>query len=139
MVLSARAGKLAQKNKLVTINSAPKSGKKKKFKFKMSGPIAIFLLLLGFILYSFSGQMLEMRKVKAEINEIRTQINDLQTKNVDLKKRVDQLNSNAYIEREARQKLGLVKPGEQIILEATPGTGSIEPNDPQKRENADVH
>lgn len=140
MVLSAKVNKPVKNNNVVNIVPAKKKNtKKKKLKFKLNGPVAIFLILLGFLLYSFSGQVIEMYKVRAEINKIRSQMNDLQAKNAELRKQVEQLSSNAYIEREAREKLGLVKPGEKIILEAKTGSGGLEPNNVKKRENADVH
>jgi len=64
----------------------------------------------------------------------------LQKKNVELRKQVEQLNSEAYIEREAREKLGLVKPGEKIILEARPGAaGSGFPLRTKKESDTEIH
>lgn len=140
MVLSANVSKPIKNNNVVNIAPVKKRNpKKRKLKFKLNGPIVIFLILLGFMLYSFSGQVMEMYKVKTEIGKIRSQMTDLQTKNAELRKQVQQLSSNAYIEREAREKLGLVKPGEKIILQAKTGTGAMAPDNAKKRQNADVH
>lgn len=114
--------------------------KRKKVRFKLKGPAVIMLILLGFIFYSFGGQMVEMYNVQHELTNIQAQIDEFRVKNADLRKQVEQLNSDAYIEREAREKLGLVKPGEKIILEAKPGAkGSTIPKASKKPNLNNVH
>lgn len=138
MVLSAHVKK--DSGKVVNLNVTKKAGKRKKLKFKLGGPTVVLFVLLGLIFYSFSGQMMEMYNVRDEIVKLRAQMDDIKVKNADLRKQIDQLNSEAYIEREAREKLGLVKPGEKIILEAKPGiTGSDVPTNPEKRNNIEIH
>jgi cell division protein FtsL len=106
----------------------------------LNGPSVILLILLVFIFYSFGGQVVEMYNVQNEIKKIQGQMVELRTKNTDLGKQVDQLNSDAYIEREAREKLGLVKPGEKIILEAkSDGKGIIPPKAQKKPNSIEVH
>ena len=84
--------------------------------------------------------MVEMYNVQDEMKNIKAQMQELQAKNVELRQKVEQLSSDAYIEREAREKLGLVKPGEKIILEAKPGeAGSEVPVRTKKTGNIDVH
>ncbi len=137
MVLSAKVPKT---NKVIKVASQSKPGKQKKVKFKLKGPSVILLILLGFIFYSFGGQMVEMYNVRHEIQKIQEQMDELRIKNADLRKQIEQLNSDAYIEREAREKLGLVKPGEKIILEAKPGAkGSSIPKPPKTLEETEVH
>lgn len=138
MVLSA---KIRKADKIVDIPiTKKKQTPKKKLKFKLGGPGLIFLVILGFIFYSFGGQMFELYTVQDEMKNIKTQMQELQNKNVELRKQVEQLSSDAYIEREAREKLGLVKPGEKIILETKPGAeGSGIPARPKNADNIEVH
>jgi len=137
MVLSAKI----KKNDIIVDMPLPTKGvKKKRVKFKLSGPSVILLILLGFIFYSFGGQVVEMYKVQHEIKKIQNQMDDLQEKNSDLRRQIEQLSSEAYIEREAREKLGLVKPGEKIIIEAVPGAkGSKIPKASQNPGEIEVH
>lgn len=121
MVLSAKVKKM-ENNNLVHLTAPNKTNKGKKLKFKLGGPSVILLILLGFIFYSFGGQMVEMYNVRYEIKKISEQMDELQQKNADLRNQMEQLNSDAFVEREAREKLGLVKPGEKIILEAKQGS-----------------
>ena len=84
--------------------------------------------------------MVKMYNVQREITNIQEQMNQLKANNDTLKKQLEQLNSEAYIEREAREKLGLVKPGEKIILEAKPGEkGSTIPDAAKNPKQIEVH
>lgn len=138
MVLSAKVRKA---DKLVDMPIMKKKQKpKRKLKFNLGGPGVIFLIILGFIFYSFGGQMVEMYNVQDEVKNIKIQMQELQTKNAELRKQVEQLSSEAYIEREAREKLGLVKPGEKIILEAKPGAAGRDlPVRAKNTDNIEVH
>lgn len=139
MVLSAKVKKESQ-NKVVNLKVPRPHPKTKKRKFRLGGPTVILFILLGFIFYSFGGQAIEMYNVRHEITKIREQMDELKAKNTELRKQVDQLNSNAYIEREAREKLGYVKPGEKIILEAQPGAASsLGSGGSAKRSNPEIH
>lgn len=137
MVLSARVNK-GNQQKVVSLAVPQKPVKRRKFKFRLGGPAVVLFILLGFVFYSFGGQIVEMYKVRHEITKIKEQMAELKVKNTELRKQLDQLNSDAYIEREAREKLGLVKPGEKIILEAQAGQNVSAPN-LEKRQNAEVH
>ncbi len=64
--------------------------------------------------------------------------NDLEREkkeNADLKKRLEYVNSNEFIEEEARNKLFLVKPGESGVIIPK---DLIATNDPKKVENKAV-
>lgn len=138
MVLSAKVRKA---DKIVDMPVKKKKQKpRRKLKYKLGGPGLIFVIIMGFIFYSFGGQVVEMYNVQDEMKNIKAQMQSLQEKNVELRKQVEQLSSEAYIEREAREKLGLVKPGEKIILEAKPGeAGSDVPVRTKNIGNIDVH
>lgn len=137
MALSA---KVKKSGNVVRIPLVRKKGSKKRFRFKPSGPLIILLFLLGFIFYSLGGQIIEMYNVRDEIRSIQQQMDELQEKNAALNKELEQLNSPVHIEREAREKLGLVKPGEKIILEAKPGEkGSIIPDAAKNPEKIETH
>lgn len=135
MVLSAKVKKTGKAGKM-SVSDRGQPRKRKRFKLK--GPSVVLLIILGFIFYSFGGQMAEMYNVQHEIKKIQDQVDELRLKNTDLRKQVDQLGSRAYVEREAREKLGLVKPGEKIILEAKPdasgSAGAKSSKNPKKTE-----
>jgi len=137
MVLSAKVKKTGKAGKMLV---SDRGQQRKRKKFKLKGPSVVLLIILGFIFYSFGGQMAEMYNVQHEIKKIQDQVDELRLKNTDLRKQVDQLGSGAYIEREAREKLGLVKPGEKIILEAKPSaSGSAGPKSSKNPKKTEVH
>ncbi|MBP6728553.1 MAG: septum formation initiator family protein [Microthrixaceae bacterium] len=57
---------------------------------------------------------------RAELSRAEAQLSALDRSNDALDKRVDQLNSNAAIEREAREELGLVYPRDELYTLTTP-------------------
>lgn len=138
MVLSA---KVQKKDKLVKFTSVAKKTKKNTRRtFRFKGPAVVLLLVLGFVFYSFGEQMIELYNVRNEVEKIQGQMEDLQKKNLEMKKKVEFLESDAYVERMAREKLSLVKPGEKIILEAKPGLKSVNSGSQTKNQvKAEVH
>jgi len=137
MVLSA---KVKKPDKVMGLPTARKEAPRKKAGFKLKGPGVILMILLGFIFYSFGGQVIEIYNVQHEVKQLQKQMDDLRVKNTDLRKQIEQLNSDAFIEREAREKLGLVKPGEKIILEAKPGAkDSTGPGTGTKSGKPEIH
>lgn len=84
--------------------------------------------------------MIELYNVRQEMEKIRVQMEDLRLKNLEMNKKVEFLESDAYVERMAREKLSLVKPGERIILEATPGAKTnIPAKSSRTRVKAEIH
>ncbi|WP_418791345.1 FtsB family cell division protein [Phosphitispora sp. TUW77] len=137
MVLSAKVKKYDKNRDMPGIIKKPK---RKKLRYKLKGPSVIVLILLGMIFYSFGGQMVKMYNVQSEITNIQEEMDQIKANNELLKQQLEQLNSKTYIEREAREKLGLVKPGEKIILEAEPGEkGSIIPAAVTNPKQIEVH
>lgn len=79
-----------------------------------------FIVLMVFLLYfayAAVGQQkllytksLEMEKMQQKVKE-ETKINE------ELNKQKDMMNSDAYIEKVAREKLGMVKKGERVFID----------------------
>lgn len=76
--------------------------------------IAIFLLF--YLLISFFTHFQKLYVLQKDIKEIEGQLQELSVKNEELKKQLKQVQSDAYIEQVAREKLGLVKMGETRIV-----------------------
>ena len=92
-------------------------GNKKKFKLKS----IIILVIMGFVFYTFGEQMIKSYQMQKEVNTLVNQISQLQHKNGQLTQVVKNLDSDAYVEKVAREKLGLVRQGEKVIIRAKPG------------------
>ncbi len=81
---------------------------------KLPTLIVGFLLIL--LLISFFTHFQKLYILQGEITDIKTQLQQLSKKNEELKVQLKQAQSDAYIEQVAREKLGLVKPGESRIV-----------------------
>ncbi len=134
MVLSAKAQKQAMVVNLPSRNRLPRA---KKRKLKLGGPGLVLLVMLGFAVYSFGGQVAQTYKVQTEMKKLQQQMDQLKKRNEDLKKQVSRLESGAWVERAAREKLGLVKPGEKLILEVKPE--NMQETSKVKSKKSDVH
>lgn len=82
---------------------------------KKVGFIAIFLIVVFFI-YSLIGQILETLKSGDRLSQSAIELVKLQVKNKELKDRLSQIKSSSFVEQQARDKLGLAKPGETVVV-----------------------
>ncbi len=78
-------------------------------------PLALFVIMI-FLAYHIAGNYLEIRRMESEIAEMEERIAEAEEKQEQLSMEVQQLNDPDYIERMARRKLGLVRPGEELII-----------------------
>jgi len=91
-------------------------------------PLAI-LLFIAVILYIFfllGKSIWQHYQLNNQIKKIEDQIAQLEAKNWDLQEQIKYYQSDAYKEKEAREKLGYQKPGETVIALPPP---------PKKEEN----
>lgn len=81
-----------------------------KFRVKWFRLIAI---VLGFyFIYLCVGQQSQLNAIGSGSETVRLQLAQLQQANATLKEERDALNDRRYVEKLAREELGLVKPGE---------------------------
>lgn len=79
---------------------------------------AIAALIL--VALAFADGFVKLAKIRYSILELQAQKELWQQKIESMKAEIDKLNSPEYIEELARDRLGLVKPGESLILVAEP-------------------
>ena len=86
--------------------------------------LALVLVVLVGLLFAFVYPTRTFLDQRNETNKARAQLEVLQNENARLKRESKQLSTDSEIERLARQKYGLVKPGEQpfVILPAPSST-----------------
>ncbi|HOV80316.1 MAG TPA: septum formation initiator family protein [Bacillota bacterium] len=96
---------------------------KKKFRLSKGRlPALIALLILMYLAASFGNQFSRISSLQREIENIQQQVNELQQKNAALRQELQMVQSDSYIEKIAREKLGLVKPGETRVVPVPEGT-----------------
>ncbi|HRH33230.1 MAG TPA: septum formation initiator family protein [bacterium] len=83
------------------------------------------LLLIGLlVLLSFplSKNWRQKRSIEREIAGLESQVKDMEGKNSNLKNVLDYMQSDQFVEEQARTKLNYKKPGESVVvIEGRPG------------------
>jgi cell division protein FtsB len=87
--------------------------------------LAVIVMILGFAFVVPTRQYLAER---ARIAELERQAHELEVRNATLEARVRALNDPTYLERLARECLGMIRPGEIAFVSVPKGsdTGSTE-------------
>lgn len=74
--------------------------------------VAIFCLLL----LSFGKEFARNYQIQREIHALQTQAEALSARHLEIQQLTQAIQTESFIEREARLKLGLSKPGEQVVV-----------------------
>lgn len=91
--------------------------KKRKFNLMKSRlPILILTIVLLYIAICLGSQVTRLWAMQTSLDEVENQVFELREKNEVLWDRLTVLESEGYIEDAARERLGLVKPGETRIV-----------------------
>lgn len=88
----------------------------KKINFKLLLIVIVSFIMILFLLFNEFG-LLKYLKLKKEVSTITNEINKVKEKNQALKNEVDSLERKvpAKIEKVAREKYGMIRPGEKSI------------------------
>ncbi|MBU5592094.1 septum formation initiator family protein [Clostridium sp. MSJ-4] len=88
--------------------------KKKKLTLKS----VIIILLLIFSSYTIVSQQLTMKKIKKDISNQQKELELVKEKNQKLKDEFELSNTDLYKEKQVRERLGYVKPGETPVIDS---------------------
>ena len=89
---------------------------------------ALFLVVLVGLLFAFVYPTRTFLDQRAETDKARTQLEVLRAENARLARESKRLSTDSEIERLAREKYGLVKPGERpFVILPTPTTSTAPP------------
>lgn len=100
-------------------NERFKKNVKKKFFTKTSVLAWIFaaILLIGMI-YAYVNTERKIQAYQESIDELSIEIKELEKTNRDLEEQMENVDSDEYIERIARERLGMVKDGEIVLKQS---------------------
>ena len=77
----------------------------------------IIVLVIGFFSISVIKQVIVLKRIKSDISTQAQGLEELKEKNIKLQAELDRAQSNnEYLEKLARERLGLIKEGEQQII-----------------------
>ncbi|MDO4535520.1 MAG: septum formation initiator family protein [Clostridium perfringens] len=77
------------------------------------------LTILGVFIIAFVRQELTMKRLNKNIATKNEELQQLQDENVKLQDEVERVNSDSYIERLARERLGMIRSGEKVIISSS--------------------
>ncbi len=87
-----------------------------KMKFKLNLSILVLIFVFGCFLFSLGEKISDLNNMKHSVSELEKEIGELKAKNAELKRDLKLIKSEEYVERIAREQLGLVKPGEKVVV-----------------------
>ena len=70
-----------------------------------------------FFAFSYIRQNITMNRIQKEIDSKQLQLDEVKQKNERLQDEVEKINSDSsdYLEKLARERLGMIKPGEKVV------------------------
>jgi cell division protein FtsB len=87
------------------------------------------LIIIILISIPLAKNLTKKRSVNLEIKELEEEINRLESSSENLKGLIDYLESDQFVEEQARLKLGLKKPGEEaVVIKELPKDSSVNLN-----------
>ncbi|QBD83948.1 septum formation initiator family protein [Clostridium tetani] len=78
----------------------------------------ICILLTFYVCYIFGKQQIIINNINTQIAEKTLEHEEVKIKNQKMLEEIDMTKTNDYIEKLAREKLGLVKPGENTVVDS---------------------
>lgn len=84
--------------------------------------VSLFFAFLGltgfmiFVVFRMSHQAQKQNSINSEIEKLQQQASELEGENQDLQEMINYLKTDDFKEKEAKDKLNLIKEGEQMIL-----------------------
>ena len=79
----------------------------------------LLLLVLTVALYfgaAFTGELIESQRIAAQVTALNLNIGQLKTQNARLSAMVAEAKTDTFVEQQARDKLGMIKPGDNPVI-----------------------
>lgn len=77
----------------------------------------LFVVVASYVIYIFASQQQTLNKYKTEINQYDEKIQEAQETKESLLSMKENVNSPEYIEKIAREKLGMYLPNERVYID----------------------
>lgn len=100
---------------------------KTKSRLRLTPKATLLLLMVAAVLALSVNPARDLWKQWREMRRLEADLTALRRENEKLKEELDRLKTDAYIEQEARARLGLVKPGERAYVIVPPKQESPKP------------
>jgi cell division protein FtsL len=89
-----------------------------KIKKILGSRITLFFLLLGFLWLVLNAVDIYYKKYKInkQIEDLKAQITSAEKSNQQISDMIDYLGSQSFLEKQAKEKLNMKKPGEEVVI-----------------------
>jgi len=88
--------------------------------------LVVNLLVLFFLFFTFGREFVNNYSIQQEIANLEAEKSSLEAQNLEISALMNSVQTETYIEHEARIKLGLSKPGEKVVVVPDTGETSTE-------------
>lgn len=105
--------------------------------FLVIGIIFLALAILGLFGYSISKERAKKKEVEKSILSLKAQADNIRRENMALNDRVSYLSSKDYQEVQAKDKLNLQSPGENVVIITPRNSAQKTVSQPTKKEAAE--
>ena len=95
-----------------------KSAPKQKLNVKRLAIVAAAAVFIIYFVYAMIAQQIALSNKNKEIQSLEEQVSAANPETERLQKELDNLEDPEYLERVAREKLGLVRPNERVFVDA---------------------
>ena len=75
----------------------------------------IIVFIFAIFVVNYIKQEITIRRIQEDIVNSQEQLQELKNKNSKLESSLKKVDSNEYIEKEARERLGMIKEGEKVV------------------------
>ena len=78
--------------------------------------VVIYAAFIGLLLASYVAPLQDILEARTGVSTLEQKLQSVETKNTANKRLVEELNTPAGIERAARERYGMIRPGEQVYI-----------------------
>jgi cell division protein FtsB len=78
--------------------------------------VVLYAAFVGLLLASYASPLQEILQSRAEIPALEAKMHDAEVHNAAQERLAKELNTDAGIERAARERYGMIKPGEKVYI-----------------------
>jgi cell division protein FtsB len=87
--------------------------------------LVVNVVILILLSLSFGREFVRNYSIQKDVAELRQTAKQLEARNLEIAEMHTQMQTESFIEKEARLKLGLKKPGERVIVVQEEGEGQV--------------
>lgn len=97
-------------------------------------------VLAAYMIFSLGSQFKKLHDMQNSMELLQNQVQELKTRNAALREEIKLIKSDSYVEQVAREQLGLVKPGETLVVQVQspqPASSKTSPRSADEKQQGD--